>query len=76
MFRNYKWERVQATPIEPKYAVKNAEFALKNEVFVEACKQAGVDNTTRMASRWRNKRGTAYGFKASAKAVIAKGKKK
>ena len=76
MFRNYKWERIQADPIKPKYAIQNSIFAQENEVFVEACNQANVNNTTRMASRWRNKRGTAYAFKALAKTVIAEKKKK
>ena len=75
MFRNYKWERVVGTEIKPKYAVKNELFATTNDVFMEACKQAKVKNTTRMASKWRNKKGLAYGFKAVAKTIVA-GKKK
>ena len=71
-----KWERVQSTPMKPKYAVKNAEFAQKNEVFIEACNQAGVKPTTRMASKWRNKKGSAYGFKAISKTVVSEKKKK
>ena len=76
MFRNFKWERIQADPIKPKYAIFNSIFAQKNEVFIEACNQANVNNTTRMASKWRNKKGSAYQFMALAKTVIAEGKKK
>jgi len=76
MFRNYKWERVIGTNEKPKYAVKNELFAQTNEVFIEACKQADVKPTTRMAAKWRNKKGSAYGFMAVAKTIIAEGKKK
>jgi len=76
MFRNYKWERVIGTPMKPKYAIKNELFATTNEVFIEACKQADVKNTTRMAAKWRNKKGSAYGFKAVAKTIVTKNKKK
>jgi len=76
MKRNHKWERVRGTYLEPKYSVKNADFATTNEVFIEACKQAKVEPTTRMASKWRNKRGSAFGFMAIAKTIIAKSKEK
>lgn len=75
MFRNYKWDRVVGTPQKPKYAIKNELFAQTNEVFIEACKQADINNTTRMAAKWRNKKGTAYGFMALAKTIVAENKK-
>ena len=62
MFRNYKWERVIGTPMKPKYAIKNELFAQTDKHFIEICKAAGVKNTTRMAAKWRNKKGTAYKF--------------
>lgn len=31
-----------------------------NPEFVKACQRAGVDPTTRQASKWNNKKGKAY----------------
>ena len=70
MFRGYKWERVIGTPMKPKYALKNELFAHQDKVFMKACELAGVKNTTRMASKWRNKKGSAYSFAGVAKTSL------
>jgi len=67
MSRGYTWERVVGTPMKPKYAIKNELFAQENVIFKKACELAGVKNTTRMASKWRNKKGSAYTFAGEAK---------
>ena len=43
--------------------ITNKHFALKNEWFRAACVKAGVEPTTRQASKWRLKKGKAYAFK-------------
>jgi hypothetical protein len=47
----------------------NATEAKENKLFIAACKIAGVVNTSRQMSKWRNKKGSAYQarFKAVAK---------
>lgn len=41
-----------------------SEFARNDKDFIEACKRAGVDNTRRQASKFKNKKGLAYKVKA------------
>lgn len=38
----------------------NKKFAEKDKGFREACEKAGVEPTTRQASKFRNKKGSAY----------------
>ena len=38
----------------------NEKFAKEDQNFIRACSAAGVEPTTRQASKWRNKQGTAY----------------
>ena len=40
--------------------VTNASFATTDQAFRAACKKAGVEPTTRQASKWRNKSGAAW----------------
>lgn len=57
---NHQWERVKRTKLEPKYKVTNREFAQKNKEFIEICVNAGVEPTSRQASKYRNKKGLAF----------------
>ena len=43
--------------------ITNKQFALKNDWFRAACVKAGIEPTTRQASKWRLKKGKAYAFK-------------
>lgn len=43
-----------------KYDVTNDKFAKEDSAFQAACSKAGVDATSRQASKWRNKKGKAY----------------
>jgi len=43
-----------------KYETTNATFAKNDGNFINACSKAGVQPTTRQASKWRNKTGLAY----------------
>ena len=63
---NHKWERVKGTYQKPKYKVRNFDFAEKSELFRKACELASVEPTERMASKWRNKKGSAYMYIGSA----------
>lgn len=47
----------------PKGFMTNKKFAETNEHFQDCCIVAGVDPTTRQASKFRNKKGLAYGNK-------------
>ena len=67
-----RWERIVGNNHKELYKTKNAEFAVKNDLFKKACELAGVRNTTRMASKWRNKKGAAYKFAKVAKAEMEK----
>lgn len=40
----------------------NREFS-KTEEFIKCCKKAGIEPTKRQASKFKNKKGTAYNFK-------------
>ena len=40
--------------------MSNKEFAAKNEAFRKACERAGVEPTSRQASKYQNKKGAAY----------------
>lgn len=44
----------------------HAEFATKNQTFRVACQLAGIDATSRQASKFRRKTGTAYEWKDDA----------
>ena len=43
-----------------RYGVTNRMFASNNKKFIEACKRANIPPTARQASKFRNKKGTAY----------------
>ena len=43
-----------------KEVVTNARYAKENDVFRDACVKAGVEPTTRQASKWRLKKGKAF----------------
>lgn len=45
--------------IVPKDGLTNAAFA-ETDGFVKACEKAGIKPTARQASKYRNKRGSAY----------------
>lgn len=38
----------------------NKEFYQKDQTFINACAQAGIEATKRQASKYRNKKGLAY----------------
>lgn len=40
--------------------LSNRKFAQENKPFKDACEGAGCDPTTRQASKFRNKKGTAW----------------
>jgi len=40
--------------------LSNREFASKDKHFKDACEGAGCEPTSRQASKFRNKKGTAY----------------
>ena len=42
--------------------MKNSTFAQSNELFQEVCKISQIEPTARQASKWRNKKGSAYKF--------------
>jgi hypothetical protein len=44
----------------------NKEFALQNQVFRKACEIAKVKPTRRQASKWLNRKGSAYKMKGTA----------
>lgn len=43
-----------------KYDICNEKFAKEDSAFQTACDKAGVKATARQASKWRNKKGSAY----------------
>lgn len=47
----------------------NKSFAKTDKVFIEACNRAGVQPTTRQASKYRNRRGLAYKCRPNPKEV-------
>lgn len=49
--------------------MKNSTFAKHNVLFQEVCKISGIDPTTRQASKFRNKKGSAYNFYIQRKKV-------
>jgi len=55
-----------------KYDIINREF-VNEPIFQEACKIAGIEPTTRQASKWRNKKGKAYPFRFKSKLKITEG---
>lgn len=67
---NHQWKRVIGTSIEPKYKINNLKFSKEDKIFNKACELAKVNPTQRMASKWRNKKGTAYNFIKEAKLSI------
>lgn len=38
----------------------NKEFSEQDEKFVKVCKDNNIEPTTRQASKWRNKKGSAW----------------
>jgi hypothetical protein len=58
----HEWERVTGPDLDSgkrkRYLENNA--ILKDEVFIEACKWAGIKPTRRQASKWKTKKGIAY----------------
>lgn len=55
---NHQWKRVRADRVLPK--VTNTKFAKENDDFRKACELANVEPTARQASKFRNKRGSAF----------------
>ena len=49
--------------LESKYGESNKDFAKSNVAFQAACAKANIAPTARQASKFRNKRGAAYGSK-------------
>jgi predicted HicB family RNase H-like nuclease len=45
---------------EPKDARLNRDVALDDELFREACRQAGIEPTKRQAGKWRRRTGLAF----------------
>ena len=43
-----------------KNRMTNTEFSKQDKAFLAACEQAGVTVTCRQASKFRNKKGTAF----------------
>jgi hypothetical protein len=39
----------------------NKEFAEKNKDFIRACKKVNLEPTKRQASKWKRKKGLAWG---------------
>jgi len=54
--------------------VNNREFAKTDDVFKTACDMADISTTVRQASKFRNRKGSA--FKYRRKAIIVVNKKK
>jgi len=58
----HEWERVTGNDLDPgnrkRYLENNG--ILRDKVFVEACKQAGIEPTRRQASKWKRKKGIAH----------------
>lgn len=50
--------------------LKNVEFAKQNLLFQKACELAGIQPTTRQASKWRNEKGKAFTFRHDAKSKL------
>lgn len=57
-----QWNRVSGNPHEERYDLTNLKFAETNKEFIKMCGQAGVTATQRQASKYRNKKGSAYKF--------------
>lgn len=47
-------------PHTHKYEMHNEKFAEEDSAFRSACINAKVEPTARQASKWRNKKGSAY----------------
>jgi len=43
-----------------KYDTPNEKFAKEDSTFQQACEKVGIKPTARQASKWRNKKGSAY----------------
>lgn len=59
---NHQWYRVIATtPSKDELMrMKRNRSTLKNKQFVDACARVDTPVTTRQASKWNNKKGSAY----------------
>ena len=57
-----QWNRVSGNPHENRYDLTNLKFAESNKDFIKLCEQAGVQATQRQASKYRNKKGSAYKY--------------
>lgn len=60
--KNYMWTAPKQLP-----EVTNATFAKTNDFFKTCCSRAGVENTPRQASKFRNKKGSAWNGKPVSK---------
>lgn len=56
--------------------MNNKEFAQTDKVFIQACDCAGIKPTTRQASKWRMKRGVAWGYRTQAIKIIKENENK
>jgi len=48
------------------------EYRNKNEIFKKACGLAGIERTTRQASKYRNSKGLAHRYRKKAQSEIDK----
>ena len=61
------WKWVHSRQYDPgpsvpsRYEVPNRVFATTDKAFLNACQKIGIEPTTRQASKWRNKKGRAWG---------------
>lgn len=60
---NHQWKRVTGDNLCPMNAVREQQnkSTLESPEFLRACKEAEVTPTKRQASKFRKKRGAAYG---------------
>jgi len=61
-FKNGLWDRVTGpnTDVTNKDRAETNKKTKENKHFIDACSEAGVDPTTRQASKWNHKKGKAY----------------
>jgi len=61
---NVQWERVFGPDLDPLNAINREINAgiMKSKDFIQSCKMLNIDPTKRQASKWGNKKGSAYKF--------------
>jgi len=60
--KNGLWQRVCSLDADPfnRDRAKANQATKINPVFIDACSKAGIDPTTRQASKWNHKKGAAF----------------